>query len=93
MVANGSVRQRNSNGKVPESVDGIVKSSQHNAGIPQSEVKKSGSNLMNLVICVSGIYAAFLTWGVLQERITTTNYGTESNPEVFRFPVVVNTIQ
>jgi UDP-galactose transporter B1 len=93
MVANGSVRQRNPNGKVPESIDGILKASQHDAGISQAEDKKSGSNFMNLVICVSGIYAAFLTWGVLQERITTTNYGTESNPEVFRFPVVVNTIQ
>ena len=93
MVANGSVRQRNPNAKVPESIDGILKASQHDVGISQAEDKKSGSNFMNLVICVSGIYAAFLTWGVLQERITTTNYGTESNPEVFRFPVVVNTIQ
>lgn len=34
-----------------------------------------------------------LTWGILQERITTTNYGTETKREVFKFPVVVNTIQ
>lgn len=34
-----------------------------------------------------------LTWGVLQERITTTNYGTESNREVFKYPVVMNTVQ
>lgn len=34
-----------------------------------------------------------MTWGVLQERITTTNYGTESNREVFKYPVVVNTMQ
>lgn len=93
MAANGSVRQRSNNGKVPEPVDGIVKASQQHAGISKAEDKKSGSNLTNLIICVSGIYAAFLTWGVLQERITTTNYGTEKNPEVFRFPVVVNTIQ
>jgi len=93
MVANGSVRQRSTNGKVPEPVDGIVKASQQQAGISKAEDKKSGSNLTNLIVCVSGIYAAFLTWGVLQERITTTNYGTEKNPEVFRFPVVVNTIQ
>jgi UDP-galactose transporter B1 len=93
MVANGSVRQRSTNGKVPEPVDDIVKASQQQAGISKVEDKKSGSNLKNLIICVSGIYAAFLTWGVLQERITTTNYGTEKNPEVFRFPVVVNTVQ
>ena len=34
-----------------------------------------------------------LTWGVLQERITTTNYGTESRREVFKYPVVMNTVQ
>lgn len=92
-ASNSSLRQRNANGKVPEPVDGIMKASKDHAGISRSEDKKSGSNLANLVICVSGIYAAFLTWGVLQERITTTNYGTEEKPEVFRFPVVVNTFQ
>ena len=34
-----------------------------------------------------------LTWGFLQERITTTNYGTESKREVFKYPVVMNTVQ
>lgn len=34
-----------------------------------------------------------LTWGVLQERITTTNYGTETKREVFKYPVVMNTVQ
>ena len=34
-----------------------------------------------------------LTWGVLQERITTTNYGTDTRPEVFKYPVVMNTVQ
>lgn len=34
-----------------------------------------------------------MTWGVLQERITTTNYGTDSQKEVFKYPVVVNTVQ
>jgi len=34
-----------------------------------------------------------LTWGVLQERITTTNHGTELVPEKFSAPVFVNTIQ
>lgn len=34
-----------------------------------------------------------LTWGVLQERITTTNYGTDTHREVFKYPVVMNTVQ
>jgi len=34
-----------------------------------------------------------LTWGVLQERITTTNYGTATSPLKFKHPVFVNTIQ
>lgn len=34
-----------------------------------------------------------LTWGVLQERITTTNYGTDEQREVFKYPVVMNTVQ
>lgn len=91
MAANGSLRQRN--GKAPEPTTGNLKSNKQNAVLSQAEDSKSSGSLVNLVICVSGIYAAFLTWGVLQERITTTNYGTEANPEVFRFPVVVNTIQ
>ena len=34
-----------------------------------------------------------LTWGFLQEKLTTTPYGTEENREVFKFPVFLNTIQ
>lgn len=34
-----------------------------------------------------------LTWGVLQERITTTSYGSASSPEKFKAPVVINTVQ
>ena len=34
-----------------------------------------------------------IAWGVLQERITTTNYGTEDRREVFKYPVVMNTVQ
>ena len=30
---------------------------------------------------------------MLQERITTTNYGTEHEREVFKYPVVMNTVQ
>jgi len=34
-----------------------------------------------------------LTWAYLQEKLTTTPYGPPSSPELFRFPVFLNTIQ
>ncbi|KAJ5551596.1 hypothetical protein N7535_000459 [Penicillium sp. DV-2018c] len=57
--------------------------------------------LAQLMICVVGIYAAFLSWGVLQEAITTTSYPVrpatvaEPNPptERFTYSLVLNTIQ
>ncbi|CAG8926048.1 unnamed protein product [Penicillium salamii] len=57
--------------------------------------------LAQLVICVLGIYAAFLSWGVLQEAITTTSYPvrppTAAEPEPpterFTYSLVLNTIQ
>jgi solute carrier family 35 (UDP-galactose transporter), member B1 len=56
-------------------------------------------SIITLLICVGGIYTSFLTWGFLQERITTTPYhltsSTAAQPqlEYFRFPLVLNTIQ
>ncbi|KAJ5085836.1 hypothetical protein N7532_010607 [Penicillium argentinense] len=57
--------------------------------------------LMQLLICVLGIYAAFLSWGVLQEAITTTSYlvrpATADEPEPaterFTYSLVLNTVQ
>ncbi|EHY56194.1 UDP-galactose transporter [Exophiala dermatitidis] len=58
---------------------------------------KSSPGILTLLICVSGIYASFLTWGLLQERITTTPYpvdeAAQAPQEYFRFPIVLNTIQ
>jgi UDP-galactose transporter B1 len=34
-----------------------------------------------------------LTWAVLQERLTTTPYGSATSPELFKFPVFLNTVQ
>lgn len=34
-----------------------------------------------------------LTWALLQERLTTTPYGPPATSEVFKFPIVLNTIQ
>jgi UDP-galactose transporter B1 len=57
----------------------------------------SQSSIFTLIICVGGIYSSFLTWGLLQERITTTPYAVDSSAqsqqEYFRFPIVLNTIQ
>jgi len=49
--------------------------------------------LTQLVICVLGIYASFLSWAFLQERITTTPYGSTSNPQRWTFSIVLNTVQ
>jgi UDP-galactose transporter B1 len=34
-----------------------------------------------------------LSWALLQERLTTTPYGSETSPELFTFPVFLNTVQ
>lgn len=88
MTANGTLQARSAKNMRPGNVDATAKASQQDAAattIPPS--------LLSLLICVGGIYASFLTWGILQERITTTNYGTQTKREVFKYPVVVNTVQ
>ena len=67
---------------------------------PRPLSQPSQPGLLTLIICVGGIYASFLTWGVLQERITTTPYPMGPSrsilrqpQEYFRFPVVLNAIQ
>ncbi|EKV07565.1 UAA transporter [Penicillium digitatum] len=65
------------------------------------ETVTDSPGLTQLVICVLGIYAAFLSWGVLQEAITTTSYlvhpatVAEPNPptERFTYSLVLNTVQ
>ncbi|KAK6534190.1 UDP-galactose transporter [Arthrobotrys megalospora] len=47
--------------------------------------------VVELVICVAGIYISFLTWALLQERITTTPYG--PNKSRFKFHLVLLTVQ
>ncbi|BFZ63826.1 UDP-galactose transporter [Saitoella coloradoensis] len=53
--------------------------------------RKETSSLLLLSICVLGIYGSFLTWGVLQERISTTPYAPDS--AIFRSPLILNTAQ
>lgn len=49
-----------------------------------------------LAFCISGIYLFFLTWGVLQERITSINYASKAAGAAsakFRHFIVLNLIQ
>ncbi|KNE62430.1 hypothetical protein AMAG_07649 [Allomyces macrogynus ATCC 38327] len=48
---------------------------------------------VELAFCVAGIYACFLTWGVLQERVTTTAYGSANQPAYFKSFIVLNFLQ
>lgn len=41
------------------------------------------------VFCVLGVYACFLTWGITQERVSTTEY----NGKRFKFFIFLNLIQ
>ncbi|KAG0162335.1 UDP-galactose transporter [Apophysomyces sp. BC1034] len=49
--------------------------------------------MLRFALCVAGIYACFLTWGVVQERVSTTPYGDGQTPKKFRYFVVLNLIQ
>lgn len=47
-----------------------------------------------LVTCVAGIYATFLTWAYLQEKVTTANYALEAGRTAyFHAPLVLNVVQ
>ncbi|KAK6333611.1 UDP-galactose transporter [Orbilia blumenaviensis] len=56
-----------------------------------SQEISSHPTVVELVICVAGIYTSFLTWALLQERITTTPYG--PNKARFKFHLVLLTVQ
>ncbi|KAJ3079218.1 UDP-galactose transporter [Quaeritorhiza haematococci] len=45
--------------------------------------------LLELAVCISGIYVCFLTWGVTQERVTTTPYAGQK----FKHYIFLNVIQ
>ncbi|KAK3115015.1 UDP-galactose transporter, partial [Teratosphaeriaceae sp. CCFEE 6253] len=100
-TTNGDIRHRNQNGTASKKANGVMNEhlngtvvNRRDATSPSGrEDLPSSANTFNLLICVGGIYASFLTWGVLQERITTTDYGTPLKREVFHYPVVMNTVQ
>lgn len=60
---------------------------------PSAASTGSGSSpgALQLAVCVASIYAAYLSWAVLQERIATTPYGPDK--QVFRAALVLNTAQ
>ncbi|CAK7238714.1 MAG: UDP-galactose transporter [Sporothrix thermara] len=65
-----------------------------------SATAKSAAGVRQVAIAVVGIYGSFLTWGYLQEKLTTTTYPaaaakglSTSATEVFHFPVFLNTVQ
>ncbi|KOS17121.1 UDP-galactose transporter -like protein 1 [Escovopsis weberi] len=60
---------------------------------PAPDLETPDAGLLQLVIAVSGIYASFLTWAYLQEKLTTRAYGPADAPEVWHFPVFLNTVQ
>ncbi|KAM3070257.1 UDP-galactose transporter [Clarireedia jacksonii] len=62
-----------------------------NAPVKEKVQKEAGA--LQFLIAVGGIYGSFLTWALLQERLTTTPYGPASSPEKFKFPVFLNTVQ
>lgn len=39
------------------------------------------SRLLSLALAVLGVYGSFLSWGVLQERVSTTQYMDPKDPE------------
>lgn len=52
------------------------------------------SRALTLVFCVLGLYALFLSWSLLQERINTKPYDhVNGDPVFFKAPLVINTIQ
>ena len=56
---------------------------------------QDAAGISQLIICIGGIYTAFITWGILQERITTTPYVSpgQTEGEIFSYTIFVNTIQ
>ncbi|CAH2354220.1 UDP-galactose transporter homolog 1 [[Candida] railenensis] len=59
-------------------------------------MKKQSGSVSTLCFCVLGLYASFLSWSVLQERINTKPYGYNPDtgkPDFFKAPLIVNIIQ
>lgn len=53
----------------------------------------ASSSFLHLIFCAAGIYGFFLTWGILQERITTMEYAAAGVKSRFKYFQVLNMIQ
>ncbi|KAL2022308.1 hypothetical protein VTK56DRAFT_5706 [Thermocarpiscus australiensis] len=82
--ANGMMEKANGHADRPVSRGG-------SGGSAKAPVARKEAGILTLVIDVAGIYASFLTWAYLQEKLTTTTYGPEG--ERFKFSVFLLTIQ
>ncbi|KAH0607187.1 uncharacterized protein H6S33_003175 [Morchella sextelata] len=87
LKASSAKRHRHRAKTAKDPITAVADSVAHRA----EEAKDHGSSIFQLVICVGGIYASFLTWALLQERITTTPYGADK--KIFRASLVLNTVQ
>lgn len=67
------------------------KQQQSQSKLSSTDSASQSRQLLDLLFCVSGIYASFLTWAVLQERISTTPYGPDK--KLFEGSLVINTVQ
>ncbi|KAF3769851.1 UAA transporter [Cryphonectria parasitica EP155] len=83
---------RTANGRdlAPKGANGSVQAAKR-----ESTTQDSGAGVIQLLICVLGIYGSFLTWGVLQEKVLTTPYTNPSTglTEKWKFPVFLQVIQ
>ncbi|KAL6809206.1 UAA transporter [Trichoderma sp. SZMC 28013] len=76
-----------------EDVNGKESKATNGHAAKASKPAQGEAGLVQLVTAVAGIYASFLTWAFLQEKLTTKAYGPADAPEVWHFPVFLNTIQ
>ncbi|KAF1958322.1 UDP-Glc/Gal endoplasmic reticulum nucleotide sugar transporter-like protein [Byssothecium circinans] len=85
--SNGSVRRRRESftGTIEHKLEEVAEAA------ARDPVEQKQSGLFALAICVGGIYASFLSWAYLQERITTTSYGPQNSR--FTYSIFLNTIQ
>lgn len=52
-------------------------------------------NALQLIFCVVAIYASFLSWSYLQEKLTSSDYALDvaNSPSYFHAPLVINIVQ
>ncbi|KAF1999796.1 UDP-Glc/Gal endoplasmic reticulum nucleotide sugar transporter-like protein [Amniculicola lignicola CBS 123094] len=84
--ANG---HKHSLSEVVEGIEKGIESTAELAARDPTEQKQAG--ILALAICIGGIYASFLSWAFLQERITTTTYGPKNAR--FSYSIFLNTVQ